>query len=51
MVVVSLNSTRCPGLPVATGKPGHLVEFNDTTTIFENPEKKETEDYIAGRFG
>ncbi|WJY68719.1 phosphate ABC transporter ATP-binding protein PstB [Corynebacterium auris] len=35
----------------ATGKPGHLVEFNDTTTIFENPEKKETEDYIAGRFG
>lgn len=35
----------------ATGKPGHLVEFNDTTTIFENPGKKETEDYIAGRFG
>jgi len=35
----------------ATGKPGHLVEFNDTTTIFENPDKKETEDYIAGRFG
>ncbi|WCZ35221.1 MULTISPECIES: phosphate ABC transporter ATP-binding protein PstB [Corynebacterium] len=35
----------------ATGKPGHLVEFNDTTTIFENPEEKETEDYISGRFG
>ena len=35
----------------ATGKPGHLVEFNDTNTIFENPERKETEDYIAGRFG
>ena len=35
----------------ATGKPGNLVEFNDTTTIFENPDKKETEDYIAGRFG
>ena len=35
----------------ATGKPGHLVEFNDTTKIFENPEKKETEDYISGRFG
>ncbi|GAB3945524.1 phosphate ABC transporter ATP-binding protein PstB [Corynebacterium tapiri] len=35
----------------ATGKPGHLVEFNDTKTIFENPDKKETEDYIAGRFG
>lgn len=35
----------------ATGKPGQLIEFNDTTTIFENPERKETEDYIAGRFG
>ena len=35
----------------ATGKPGHLVEFNDTTTIFENPSRKETEDYISGRFG
>ena len=35
----------------ATGTPGHLVEFNDTTTIFENPEQKETEDYISGRFG
>ena len=35
----------------ATGRPGHLVEFNDTTTIFENPEQKETEDYISGRFG
>jgi len=35
----------------ATGKPGHLVEFADTTTIFENPSQKETEDYISGRFG
>lgn len=35
----------------ATGKPGHLVEFDDTTKIFENPSKKETEDYISGRFG
>ena len=35
----------------ATGKPGDLVEFNDTTSIFENPEQKETEDYISGRFG
>ncbi|QPK82948.1 phosphate ABC transporter ATP-binding protein [Corynebacterium qintianiae] len=35
----------------ATGKPGQLIEFNDTTTIFENPDRKETEDYIAGRFG
>ena len=35
----------------ATGKPGRLVEVGPTKTIFENPEKKETEDYISGRFG
>ncbi|AKE39859.1 Phosphate transport ATP-binding protein PstB [Corynebacterium camporealensis] len=35
----------------ATGRPGHLVEYDDTTKIFENPDKKETEDYISGRFG
>ncbi|WP_018297398.1 phosphate ABC transporter ATP-binding protein PstB [Corynebacterium lubricantis] len=35
----------------ATGKPGKLVEFDDTKTIFENPSNKETQDYIAGRFG
>ena len=35
----------------ATGRPGHLVEFDDTTKIFENPSKKDTEDYISGRFG
>jgi phosphate transport system ATP-binding protein len=35
----------------ATGKPGRLVEYNDTKNIFENPEMKETDDYINGRFG
>lgn len=35
----------------ATGKPGQLIEFDDTKKIFENPDRKETEDYIAGRFG
>lgn len=34
-----------------TGKPGHLVEFDDTEKIFANPAKKETEDYVSGRFG
>lgn len=34
-----------------TGKPGHLVEYADTEKIFSNPEKKETEDYVSGRFG
>jgi len=30
---------------------GSLVEFGATKTIFTNPSKKETEDYITGRFG
>jgi phosphate transport system ATP-binding protein len=35
----------------ATGKPGHLVEMGPTEKMFTNPEKKETEDYVSGRFG
>jgi phosphate transport system ATP-binding protein len=34
-----------------TGKPGQLVEFDDTQRIFNNPTEKATEDYISGRFG
>jgi phosphate transport system ATP-binding protein len=30
---------------------GKLIEFAKTETIFKNPAKKETEDYITGRFG
>ncbi len=30
---------------------GTLVEVNDTTKIFTNPEDPRTEDYITGRFG
>jgi phosphate transport system ATP-binding protein len=30
---------------------GTLVEFGSTDRIFTTPEKKETEDYITGRFG
>ena len=30
---------------------GKVVEFGDTDKIFTNPDKKETEDYITGRFG
>jgi len=30
---------------------GELIETGDTRTIFTNPEKKQTEDYITGRFG
>ncbi|NIZ89619.1 phosphate ABC transporter ATP-binding protein PstB [Kineococcus rubinsiae] len=35
----------------ATGKPGRLIEIDDTATIFSNPVQKATEDYISGRFG
>ena len=30
---------------------GELVEFSDTQKMFTSPEKKQTEDYITGRFG
>jgi len=30
---------------------GELIEFNKTKTIFTNPEKDQTENYITGRFG
>jgi phosphate transport system ATP-binding protein len=30
---------------------GELIEFNDTGAIFMRPGKKQTEDYITGRFG
>ncbi len=30
---------------------GDLIEFGVTDTLFTNPDKKQTEDYITGRFG
>jgi len=30
---------------------GELIEFGNTDTIFTNPSKKQTEDYITGRYG
>jgi phosphate transport system ATP-binding protein len=30
---------------------GQLIEFDKTKKIFTNPNKKQTEDYITGRFG
>ena len=30
---------------------GELIEFGDTDKIFTNPSKKQTEDYITGRYG
>ena len=33
------------------GDPGQLWEFDETVKMFSNPERKETEDYVTGRFG
>ncbi|WP_084128880.1 phosphate ABC transporter ATP-binding protein PstB [Demequina sp. NBRC 110055] len=34
-----------------TGKPGKLIEMNETPVMFSTPSEKATEDYISGRFG
>jgi phosphate transport system ATP-binding protein len=34
-----------------TGKPGKLIEFDDTATIFSKPSVQATEDYVSGKFG
>jgi len=30
---------------------GEMIEYNDTNTIFTNPTKRQTEDYVTGRYG
>ena len=30
---------------------GDLIELGETSSVFTNPKRKETEDYITGRFG
>lgn len=30
---------------------GRLIEYNQTDKLFSNPDEKQTEDYISGRFG
>src|SRR6202142_2060163 len=53
MVIVTHNMQQAARVADFTGffLMGKLIEFNDTTVIFEKPAKKETEDYITGRFG
>jgi len=34
-----------------TGKPGRLIEYDDTQKIFSNPSEQATEDYVSGKFG
>jgi len=52
-VIVTHNMQQAARVADFTGffLLGKLVEFNDTRTIFKTPARKETEDYITGRFG
>jgi phosphate transport system ATP-binding protein len=34
-----------------TGKPGKLIEYDDTNKMFSNPSVQATEDYVSGKFG
>ncbi len=53
IVIVTHNMQQAARLADSTGffLMGELIEFDDTRKIFQNPGKKETEDYVTGRFG
>ena len=53
IVIVTHNMQQAARLADSTGffLMGKLIEFDDTRKIFQNPSKKETEDYVTGRFG
>ena len=53
MVIVTHNMQQAARLSDDTGYMymGNLIEFDRTSTIFTNPSKKETDDYVSGRFG
>ena len=53
MVIVTHNMQQAARVADFTGffLLGRLIEFDKTDTIFKNPARKETEDYITGRFG
>ena len=53
IVIVTHNMQQASRVSDYTGffYEGNLVEYDDTETIFKNPTKKQTEDYITGRFG
>ncbi|PWU11652.1 MAG: phosphate ABC transporter ATP-binding protein [Terriglobia bacterium] len=53
MVIVTHNMQQAARVADNTGffLLGRLIEFDKTDVIFKNPSRKETEDYITGRFG
>jgi phosphate transport system ATP-binding protein len=53
IVIVTHNMQQAARVSQYTGffLSGKLIEVAPTTELFERPKKKETEDYISGRFG
>jgi phosphate transport system ATP-binding protein len=53
IVIVTHNMQQAARISDYTGFMylGKLVEFGETTQIFENPREELTERYITGRFG
>jgi len=53
LVIVTHNMQQAARVADTTGffLLGRLIEFNRTDIMFKTPAKKETEDYITGRFG
>lgn len=53
IIIVTHNMQQAARMSDWTGFMvlGELIEFDKTDTIFTNPAKKLTEDYITGRFG
>lgn len=53
VVIVTHNMEQAARISDYTGffLNGKLIEFDETYNIFTKPKKKETEDYIQGRFG
>jgi phosphate transport system ATP-binding protein len=53
IIIVTHNMQQAARIADRTGffLHGRLIEIDETTTIFKNPSRKETEDYITGRFG
>ncbi len=53
LVIVTHNMQQAARVASVTGffLLGRLIEFNKTEIMFKTPSKKETEDYITGRFG
>lgn len=53
IVIVTHNMQQAARVSQFTGffLSGKLIEYAPTTELFERPQRKETEDYISGRFG